>query len=367
MLCAALCVLICASSSAQQDQTKKKATTAATAKKGTKATAAAPAKKGAKKGQKPKTAPPPEPTPPPVAPEPTPPVAEPVEEEEAPPPPVKKKKKKKVVVEPEEEETEEQKPKEEPSALLETSARHPVAIDLALGPRLFWRKLAYTNDYAGMDPYNTSPVAGSVALAIEWYPGAPYTNDFGANIGIIAGLNYAFGLQSTYTNADAPDLEGSYKTDSYQYEIGLKLRIPISDHEIGLSTAYGAQVFAVNLPDPTPTAPTVPDVSYHYIRPRASVRLAVAKSVAITGGASYVGVLTAGEIRTETYFPWAKVRGADFDLGMAFEVARHFEIRPSFDYRRYFFTLNTIEEDPFFVEGAYDRYIGVNVLGAYRQ
>jgi len=44
------------------------------------------------------------------------------------------------------------------------------------------------------------------------------------------------------------------------YDIGLRVRLPISQHELGFSAAYGAQQFDIDdgATDPDPASPFVP-------------------------------------------------------------------------------------------------------------
>jgi hypothetical protein len=203
--------------------------------------------------------------------------------------------------------------------------------------------------------------------AAELYPGAPSTTGAGAHIGITAAFNTAIGLKSKYKNPLSPAQTDSYSTTSYGYEFGLKYRFPFGTSEVGIAAAYGQQVFSVSLPDQSAMPNmAVPAVSYRYIRPGIAARFGVADGFAIVGGLGYLVVLGAGEMTSDAFFPHASVGGADIDLGVAIELAKHVEVRPSFGYRAYFFSMNHAVGDKFDVGGAFDQYLGLSILLAYR-
>jgi len=275
-----------------------------------------------------------------------------------------------------EEEAEEAKPAakaEEPEKADETSKEaagpHLVTLDLAVGMRAFQRHLSYSSDNtpSGMRPYDIDPGAAAFGAAAELYPGASATTGFGGNIGITAAFQRAIGLTSKYKDPVGGQ-EESYSTTSYGFDFGLKYRVPFSSSEIGFALAYGQQTFSVSLPSTVPSNVAVPAVEYRYIRPGLSARFGVAEGFAIFGGLGYLWVpFNVGEINSSTFFPHASVGGAEVGFGVAIELVKRLEIRPSFDYRAYFFSMNyqTGETSPN-VGGAFDQYLGLNLALAYR-
>jgi hypothetical protein len=245
---------------------------------------------------------------------------------------------------------------------------HPVAIDIGGGVRAFQRHLGYSSDNAHMRPYDIDPGAAALMVAAELYPAASSTTGAGANIGLVANFQTAIGLKSSYKNPLVPEQQDSYATTSYGYELGLKYRFPFGTSEVGIAVSFGQQVFSLSLPEQPPNMAnmTVPAVKYSYILPALGARFGVADGFAIAGGVGYLGVLGAGEMTTDAYFPHASVRGIDLDLGVAIELAKHVEVRPGFKYRAFFYSMGYATGDRFDVGGAFDQYLGLNLLLGYR-
>jgi hypothetical protein len=257
-------------------------------------------------------------------------------------------------------------------------------LDLAIGARIFLRGFGYvarppaaasTYAYYTAYQYSFSPqVTPAVSAGVEWYPGAHFTSGFASNIGLSGGVQCAPSRSSSdYIATITADAYGStvqvpFSQNrlgiSYMYEIGAKVRVPWSAKELGLAIAYGAHA---SKPDQRPfflTASPIPDIEYRYIHPRASIRLGLSGRVAFIGGLGYLAILSAADITSDGYFPQASVKGMDIDAGLSIAVAPHIQIRPSVDYRRYFFT---------FPAGAGvvgvpdDQYVGFNLMLAYRE
>lgn len=241
-----------------------------------------------------------------------------------------------------------------------------ITLDLAGGVRAFQRHLSYSTDAALMRPYDIDPGAGALAVAAELYPAASVTDTGWANLGITASCQTAIGLTSKYKRPLTVDQQDSYATKSYGFEFGLKYRIPWSSSEVAFAAGYGQQTFSLNLPPQAASNMNVPGVAYNYLRPGVSARFGVSEGFAIFTGLGYLVVFGAGEITSADYFPRATVGGFDGELGVAIEMAKHVEVRPSFGYRGFFYTMNTKPGDPFEVGGAFDQYISLNLQLAYR-
>jgi hypothetical protein len=248
----------------------------------------------------------------------------------------------------------------------------PIAIDVALGLRAFQRHLSYSSDAEAvkMRPYDIDPGAAAIMAAAEIFPGAPFTTGPGADIGITASLQTAVGLKSKYKNPLNPNEPNSYTTKSYGFEFGMKYRFRFGTSEVAIAAAYGQQVFSLNLPDQNQTAAglAVPAAEYSYVRPGLSARFGISDGFAISTGLGYLLVLGAGEMTSSDFFPHASVGGADIDIGVAIELTKHLEVRPSFNYRAFFYSMNYAAGagDRFNVGGALDQYLGLNLLLAYR-
>jgi len=167
-----------------------------------------------------------------------------------------------------------------------------------------------------------------------------------------------------------------YTTKAMQFSAGGKVNFIFGTSSLGLGAEFGLQTFAVDLPPPTNANAGVPDVSYKFIKPNVSARIGVADKFSILASAGYLLVLGAGEIISPTYFPseHASVGGIDGSVGVAYEIAHHIEIRPSIDFRRYFYkfswspasTINDPKQAPYPAGGAIDQYYGISLMAGFR-
>jgi hypothetical protein len=275
------------------------------------------------------------------------------------------------------------------------------AFDFSIGARIFSRAFnygayppvsslppdssgGYTYTYAYTYTFSPPPITGAVSAAVQWYPGAHFTSGFASNIGLSGSLQYALvGNSSSFSYATvttetvggtaytmARPIYSTKKTcASYVYEIGPTVRVPFSGNEVAFGVAYGAQASKLNLNvvfvqyyRPS-SPPPVPDVEYRYLHPRASVRVGLSGRLAFTGGVGYLAVLSAGQIKDDGYFPRASVKGMDIDAGLSIAIAPYVQVRPSVDYRRFFYTFpaGTGAGVPD------DQYFGFNLMLAYRE
>jgi hypothetical protein len=195
----------------------------------------------------------------------------------------------------------------------------------------------------------------NLRVGAAFYPLALFTKDFLANIGVAGHYEHSLGGKTQAgadpnTGVDSGDLDTSLSA----YDIGLRVRLPISQHELGFSAAYGQQQFDIDdgVTDPDPvageTTQLVPDVNYKFIRLGADFTYAF-KSYFFKGDVGLRVVNSAGdqpgEIQADTWFPNSDVGGMDLALTAGYNVSERFTITLGMDFRNYYYSMNSTFAD----------------------
>ena len=153
-----------------------------------------------------------------------------------------------------------------------------------------------------------------------------------------------------------------FGTQSYAFEGGLKARIPLGDHEVGLVGGYGREVFELEVP--AGAAPLLPGVRYDYLRAGLDARFMLGSWLGLRARGAYRHIVSSGDIGSAEWFPRSAVGGVDAGLGVIFPIAAGLEGQLGFELRRYFYALRPEPGDPHVAGGALDQYLtGTLALG----
>jgi hypothetical protein len=250
-----------------------------------------------------------------------------------------------------------EEPTEETDSAPQEEARpvRPLELDAGLGFvfRSFQAKNAVT--LPGVLP--TRDQSGGMAdlrIGAAFYPGALFTRSFLANLGVIGHLERSLG--GTTQAGDDPNNvlpSGDLDTALTAYDVGLRVRLPISDNELGFSAAYGAHTFEIDdggtTADPTQGDPKlVPDVNYSYIRigtdfayMMKSYMLKADLGLRIINGAGD----EPGQIQNDDWFPRSDVGGIDAGLTAGYALSERFSIALGLDFRNFFYSMNSRQAD----------------------
>jgi hypothetical protein len=206
-----------------------------------------------------------------------------------------------------------------------SSPRERVDSPLALsaGLRVFSRDFSYNGAGNGLRGYG---LGGAPALWLggEWYPGAHFTAGVAANIGLVASFAQSFGVSSGRDDGGSEN----YGTSMQTYDVGVRGRIPLGVHEIGVSFRYGGQSFHIDgALDPStvaaagaaPTRSFVPDVSYGYIRPGIDARLRFG-DFGVGASLGYRKVLSFGDLASSAWFPSASANAVDLGVSVEYRL-----------------------------------------------
>src|SRR5688572_23595333 len=169
----------------------------------------------------------------------------------------------------------EEAPQEEDQAP-EEEKRAPCPLDLDAGVGFVFRSFQAKNAVSLPGVLQTRDQSGGMAnlrIGAAFYPGALFTTTFLANIGVVGHFERSLG-GTTQAGNDPNNVlpEGEFDTALTAYDVGLRVRLPISDNELGFTAAYGAHTFEIDDggtdadPDAAGDPKLVPNVNYSFIR-----------------------------------------------------------------------------------------------------
>jgi hypothetical protein len=255
-------------------------------------------------------------------------------------------------------------PTAEAPAPEETEKPRPKPLELDAGAGFVFRSYSANNPVNLPGVLQTRDQSGGMAtvrIGAAFYPAALFTRDFLANIGLIGSFERSLGGKTQAGDSPVATLpSGDLDTALTSYDVGLRVRLPISDHELGFSAAYGAHQFEIDDggtesdPDAPPVdgvpvkAKLVPDVDYAYVRLGADFTYSM-QAYFLTGDLGLRVINSAGkdpgQIQNDRWFPRADVGGVDFGINAGYNVSERVTITVGMDFRNFFYTMNSKLED----------------------
>jgi hypothetical protein len=232
----------------------------------------------------------------------------------------------------------------------------PVALELSAGPRAVHRTFDFHSPLSDfyptlMAPYSYSLPAGPAPFVeLGLYPAAFAGRGVLSHLGIIASYEKLIGTKTSFQGT-------TNSTSGQQLEVGLRGRLPLGVHEVGLGAAYGKHSFHVTDMDvgPGPTA-VVPNVDYTFVRVGADARLRFA---ALSFGA-HVGTRFVSDTGAlgKSWFPSTKTTSIEAGVSAGYHLTPVFEVVVGGDFLRYAFDFNPVPlTNPIIAGGAVDQYI----------
>jgi hypothetical protein len=236
-----------------------------------------------------------------------------------------------------------------------STVRHS-ALELEAGLRAVHRSFAYHDTPAQLFPgrgypaprtYNL-PLGPALFVGGTLYPLALVTHGFVSNFGIIAGYELNVATSSDYKTVNPNDstktIDHDLATSAHQYFVGLKARLPIDVHELGLVAAYGQQAFTLNGDE---AAPVVPDLLYKFVRVSAEGRFRFgALSLGLHVGTRFVS--STGGLEHDFFPGHVKTQDVEGGVSAGYALASSLDVIAGLDITRYAFDFNPIPngEDP---------------------
>jgi hypothetical protein len=242
----------------------------------------------------------------------------------------------------------------------ETEKPRPKPLELDAGAGFVFRSYTANNPVNLPGVLQTRDQSGgmaSVRIGAAFYPAALFTGEFLANIGLIGNFERSLGGKTQAGDSPVDTLpSGDLDTALTSYDVGLRVRLPIGAHELGLAASYGAHQFEIDdggtESDPDNAlgvkAKLVPDVDYAYVRLGADFTYSM-QAYFLTGGLGLRVINSAGtdpgQIQNDRWFHNADVGGVDFGVKAGYSVSERITITLGMDFRNFFYTMNSKEED----------------------
>lgn len=261
----------------------------------------------------------------------------------------------------EEEEPVEEEPEEE-----EASESKPSALDLTAGIRLYSRAFRYTDtlhqlgvpDAEPLIDYNLDAAPMPIGR-LRWYPGAHFGGGWTSHIGL--NLGFEQGIATKVRYVDDLGVEQSFSQSHRLIVGGLRGRIPVSIFNFAVLANYSNHSFSLKDQGDGSPSDLFPNVSYSNVELGGDGEVRIG-SIVLGAHASYVLVLSPGDIKSDEWFPNAKASGVDFGGHVGFGLNKSFDILTGVDFRGYGFNFNEIADDApedRIAGGATDRYMSV--------
>jgi hypothetical protein len=170
-----------------------------------------------------------------------------------------------------EDEDEDEKPAEDTPSAEKKPGRRP--LELLVGARLYSRSFVYSElELGNVFDYKLA-IAPAIVSAARVYPFAFFRDDALGNLGIMAKLEVGIATSTNYAQPqpDGTTITHQLNTGTSEWQVGLRGRLPVGPHELGIFALYGAHSFVL-VGDEGPSAdrpnrpyPLVPDVNYTFI------------------------------------------------------------------------------------------------------
>lgn len=239
---------------------------------------------------------------------------------------------------------------------MESDGSAPIALEIMAGPRMINRSFQFNEPLGQASEYKL-PRGAAPFIDAAIYPLAFAGRGVMANIGIVGRYERLVGT-STVTKDSSGATSGTTTTNAQQFEVGLRGRVPLAEHEVGLTGTYGQQSFLPATKSPPPSATAIPNVIYTFVGLGADTRLRFGGIVTLGAHVGTRLVTDTGPLG-KTWFKKTTTTAVDAGLSLAVRVAPMFEVVAGGDFVRYGFAFNPKPTDnlAFVAGGAVDQYL----------
>ncbi len=249
----------------------------------------------------------------------------------------------------------------ESSESSEPSEKGQRPIEVMLGIRAYNRQFKYTGITSGpLVPYELG-LAPTVFIAARLYPAAFSSDGVLSNIGLMG--RFELGIATSTNYQATPGAEPTkLSTNAYEYQLGVRGRLPLGKLELGIFALYGNQSFSLG-GDENPAGAAyalVPDAHYHYIRTGLDLRAYISKLI-VEAHVAPRFLTSMSEIDlARVWFPGAVGSGLDGGLMLGWQFLPWLTAAVGGDFVRYGFDFNNLPATPpprVIAGGATDTYL----------
>jgi hypothetical protein len=231
----------------------------------------------------------------------------------------------------------------------EEDERQHSAIAAYAGLAILNRSLEYNQAFTQNIGNYSLPAAPIADFGLRVYPGAFFSDGWGAHIGLDLHGQLAFGLNSETSDGTR------YPTSYSEYDGSLIGRLPIARHELHLAVGYKAQSFAMQ--DKGSVEAPVSDVDYKAARAALGARFELVEGYGLGFDVAYLYLFGMGELESAAWFPNATGAGIEGQVFVDARLYKAFGARLFASYQRQFFDFNSQLNDTRVAGGAVDAYI----------
>jgi hypothetical protein len=243
----------------------------------------------------------------------------------------------------------------------EASEKGQRPIEVMIGIRGYNRQFKYTGITSGpLVPYELG-LAPTVFIAARLYPAAFSSDGVLSNIGLMG--RFELGIATSTNYQATPGAEPTkLSTNAYEYQLGVRGRLPLGRFELGIFALYGNQSFSLG-GDENPAGAAyalVPDAHYHYIRTGLDLRAYISKLI-VEAHVAPRFLTSMSEIDlARVWFPGAVGSGLDGGLMLGWQFLPWLTAAVGGDFVRYGFDFNNLPATPpprVIAGGATDTYL----------
>jgi hypothetical protein len=223
----------------------------------------------------------------------------------------------------------------------------PPTLDVSAGGGLLIRDYKYHQPVSKLRPYKLAG-APAVTFNLVWYPISYLTDGLAQQFGLELHIEQAFAISSAIGPGDADFPNGAkFNTVVHDYSGGLRFRVPFGDgSQFYVSATAGEQAFVFrSTSNGDRGLLDIPDTIYRYFRPGLGVKVELPYDLSLEVNAGYRMILNGGGQIKDVFFPHLAVGGVEAGVIAGYRILPNVEIRAAFDFRRYFFSMNSKPED----------------------
>jgi hypothetical protein len=234
-------------------------------------------------------------------------------------------------------------------------------LELMVGMRGYNRQFKYTGVTSGpLVPYELG-LAPTIFVAGRVYPAAFSSDGVLSNIGLMGRFELGIATSTNYQAVPGGPIT-KLSTHAYEYQLGVRGRLPLGRLELGIFAVYGDQSFTLG-GDENPSGVAyalVPDMHYHYIRTGLDLRGYISKLI-VEAHVAPRFLTSMHEIDlARVWFPGAMGSGLDGGVMLGWQFLPWLTAAIGGDFVRYGFDFNNQPATPtprVVAGGATDTYL----------
>lgn len=231
------------------------------------------------------------------------------------------------------------------------------AVRVSLGFGGFNRSFTWAGNPSPSLATALQPFSGDIAVEASWFPGAHFTSNFLANLGVFGSADFGVGMVSRVQ-------ESRFSHSASRLRVGGLVRLPLGDRFtpfLHAGYAWHALTTSAQAVNDGSARPNIPDVRFAGFRAGVGLRLRLFGKVELDALGGYQLVAGTGELGSARYFPQATAFAVDAGGGLSVGLGETLRLRGGAEWQRYFVTLNPEETSTFFARTAADQYITATV------